>query len=422
MERRNLTIAVIIIIIVVVVGAVAAFQYRGAGKPEEEEKVVTFGASLSLTGKYSRNGEYTKRGYEMWVDLVNEQGGLDIGGEKYEVELMYYDDESSTERASKLVSRLITEDKVDFLLGPYSSTLGMPTSAQADKYKVPMVLTGSASDKIYEQGFKYVVGSLTPATHYEASLVRMVAAKGAETMCVLHEDTLFPTSVAEGGAEVAEDEGIEILSTKKYTRGAETLKPIISTFKELNPDVVLMGCHLKDSLLFTKEAREADFNAEAFIFSVGPNMPDYRNSLPVASQYMFSATQWHRAEPWEGPVFGSAMDFAEMYKDEYGDWPDYHVAEAAAAGVMYQLVLEDVGTLDREEVNDALHNFKGETFFGPMEIDPETGKDLGHPMAGIQVQELKEGEDYPDTAIVAPPEVAQVEPVYPRPTWTELRE
>ena len=159
------------------------------------EKPIVIGASISLNGAYARTGEYQRRGYEMWVESVNARGGLH--GRK--IELKYYDDKSDPNEAAKLYERLITVDKVDLLLGPYSSPVTKAAAPIAEKYKIPMVSTGAADQAIFRQGFKYIFQTYTPENFYMDGVLEMAAKAGYKTMAAVNEDTVFAKGTAEGG-------------------------------------------------------------------------------------------------------------------------------------------------------------------------------------------------------------------------------
>tara|TARA_B100001123_G_scaffold16435_1_gene18552 strand:+ start:2539 stop:2901 length:363 start_codon:yes stop_codon:yes gene_type:complete len=84
---------------------------------------IILGSAISLTGKYSSNGVHTQNGYNMAVERINSMGGIKVGGKSYKFEIIYYDDESNPKRAAQLAERLIGQDGVEFMLGPYSSGL-----------------------------------------------------------------------------------------------------------------------------------------------------------------------------------------------------------------------------------------------------------------------------------------------------------
>ena len=104
-----------------------------------EGNTIILGAAVSLTGKYSTNGEHTKNGYELGKDTINEAGGVTVGGKQYNLDIIYYDDESDKGRAAELAERLINQDGVKYMLGPYSSGLTKAIAPVTEKYKIPMV-------------------------------------------------------------------------------------------------------------------------------------------------------------------------------------------------------------------------------------------------------------------------------------------
>ncbi|HXM75949.1 MAG TPA: ABC transporter substrate-binding protein, partial [Thermoanaerobaculia bacterium] len=83
------------------------------------DNTIVFGAAISITGKTAKEGEYTRDGYQFAIDRLNELGGIKVGGKSYKLALKYYDDETKPERTAQLIEKLINEDKVNLILGPY---------------------------------------------------------------------------------------------------------------------------------------------------------------------------------------------------------------------------------------------------------------------------------------------------------------
>ena len=127
---------------------------------------IVLGAAVSLTGKYSSNGVHTQNGYNMAVDRINSMGGIKVGGKTYKFEIIYYDDESNPKRAAQLAERLISQDGVEFMLGPYSSGLTKAIAPVTEKYGVPMVEANGASRSLFTKGYKYLFAVLAPANLY----------------------------------------------------------------------------------------------------------------------------------------------------------------------------------------------------------------------------------------------------------------
>ena len=236
--------------------------------------VITIGAALSETGKYAREGEDVRQGYDLWADWVNnERGGIQVGDKTYGVEVVYYDDESDPDTTAKLVERLITEDEAQFILGPYSSGLTMSASAISEKYDVLMVEGNGASESLFERGFQNLFAVLTPAGNYTQSALQALADKGAKTVVIAYEDTAFPTSVAEGAERWATEYGLEVLAVETYPKDVADVSGIMTKFRDLNPDVFVGGGHFNDALLFTRAAKELDFNPQGHDHHRWPQQP-----------------------------------------------------------------------------------------------------------------------------------------------------
>ena len=122
-----------------------------------EGDTIVLGAAVSLTGKYSSNGVHTQNGYNLAVERLNKMGGVKVGGKSYKFKLIYYDDESNPKRAAQLAERLINQDGVKYMLGPYSSGLTKAIAPVTEKYKIPMVEANGASRSLFTKGYKYLL-------------------------------------------------------------------------------------------------------------------------------------------------------------------------------------------------------------------------------------------------------------------------
>ena len=348
---------------------------------------IRLGAAVSETGKYAREGKDTRQGYDLWADWVNnEYGGINVGGDRYEVEIVYYDDEGDPDTAANLVERLITEDEVDYLLGPYSSGLTLATSAIAEKYGVVMVEGNGASESIFERGFKNIFAVLTPAGNYTQSALESLAAQGAESVVIAYEDTAFPTSVAEGAQKWAAEYGMEILGVETYPKDVADVSSIMTKFRELDPDVFVGGGHFNDALLFIRAAKELNFTPDAMVITVGPSNPKLAEELGSDADYVLGPTQWEATMSWEGPWLGTAASYAERYTEMWGEAPTYQAAESTATALALMAAIEQAGTTDMDAVRQALYDLDIVTFYGPINFD-ETGKNVAKPMGTIQIQD-----------------------------------
>lgn len=400
-----------------------AAEEEMAEAPEAEEEMaeeaaaefagtITLGAAVSETGRFSREGKDTRQGYNTWLDWVNnEYGGIKVGDDRYQVEIVYYDDEGDPDTAANLVERLITEDEVDYLLGPYSSGLTMSTSAIAEKYGVIMVEGNGADEGIFERGFKNIFAVLTPGGNYTESALKSLSELGAKTVVIAHEDTAFPTAVADGAEKWAAEYGMEVLAKETYPVDVPDVTAIMTKFRDLDPDVFVGGGHFNDALLFIRASQEIGFSPDAMVITVGPSNPEFVTEVGDAANYIIGPTQWEATMSWEDEYFGTAADYAERYEAMWGEPPSYQAAESTATALALQLAIEQAGTMDMDAVRQALYDLDVVTFYGPINFD-DTGKNAAKPMGAIQIQDGV-------INVVAPAEAAVAELQFPMPPWEE---
>ena len=382
--------------------------------PTLAPKVLRFGSAIEMTGPKSTEGGLQKDGMEFWKDYVNSQGGIDIGGEKYLVDIIYYDDESDAKTAAKLTEKLITEDGTKFLFGPFSSALTIATCAIGEKYGAITVAPLANSGQIYNQGYRYVFSVLPPAANYLRLLIEMGVTDldpTPQTVAILALDDPFGISCAEGTKKWAEEYGLEVVMYEKYPSDTKDVSSLLTKVKGLNPDLVLGSSLYEHAVLITRQAKELNLCPKLMGFTVGPTFPAFIESLGKDAEYIYGSEWWLPNMGWKGPVFGDSYKYAEMFEEKYGYIPDYHAAAGTAAGVLYQLALEKAGTTDVEKVRDALASLDVEFFWGPHAFN-EKGENIKGGSGPIQVQDGKHVCVYPSSIRQAPPR-------YPMPCWDE---
>lgn len=379
-----------------------------AGETQGDECTVTLGAAISETGNFAREGQWNRRGYDIWLDWVNgEGGGIQVGDQTCGAEIIYYDDESDPDTSARLYERLIVEDEVDFLLGPYSSGITLSASAIAERHGVIMVEAHGASEVLFERGFENLFAVLTPASYYTESALKALADAGAKTIVIANRDETFSTAAADGAVQWAEDYGMEVLARETYPPDAD-LTTIITKFRDLEPDVFVGAGHFNDSIAFVRTSQELGFAPKAMMLTVGPDSPEFVEELGEDANFILGDSQWDRTMAYEDEWFGTAAEFAQHYQDLYGELPPYQVASSTAAALALHLAIEAAGTLEMASVREALQNLQVSTFYGPIDFDA-TGKNTAKPMVTVQVIDGV-------ARVVAPADVADAELVYPMPT------
>ena len=385
---------------------------RPAASDADAEKIIYLGAAVSETGRFSREGKDTRQGYLVWLDWVNnEYGGIKVGDERYKVEIVMYDDEGDPDTAARLVEKLINEDRVDFLLGPYSSFLTQSASAIAEKYGKIMIEGNGSAETLFERGFQNLFAVLTPAVDYTRTALQLLADQGAKTVVIAYEDTAFPTSVADGAQRWAAEYGLEVLGVETYPVNVADVSGIMSKFKELEPDIFVGGGHFNDAILFIRAAKELDFNPKAMVITVGPSNPKLIEEVGADAEYVIGPTQWEASMSYADDYFGTAAEYAARYEKMWGEPPTYQAAESTATALALHIAIEQAASLDTDAVRTALRSLDVVTFYGPINFD-ERGRNAGKPMGAIQIQDGA-------ILVVAPSNAAIADLNYPAPPWKD---
>jgi branched-chain amino acid transport system substrate-binding protein len=377
------------------------------------DDTIVFGAALASTGATAREGELTKEGYEFWKDYVNSHGGLKVGPKKYKVDIKYADDESNPQTAARLVEKFVSEDKVNFILGPYGSANSATAAAVVERLKIPMVEGNGAAQSIFSQGFKYTFAVLAPGTKYLQGILEMAQTlkPKPKTIAIATANDAFSVEVGGGAAAYATAHGMSVVYNNKYPANTTDVSAVVSAIKALNPDIILNGGHLDEALLLQRTFKEQNVNAKIFGYSVGPDTPDYRKTLGKDANWVFGGTQWSPTAKYEGAAgfISSSKDYAAAFNKKYGHVPDYHNAESTAACLAFQYALEKAGSLDPLKVRDALQALDVVTFYGILKFDSR-GINMYKPMAVNQIQNG-------NLMTVWPLGVQNAKPMYPTPAW-----
>ncbi|HLD13950.1 MAG TPA: amino acid ABC transporter substrate-binding protein [Burkholderiales bacterium] len=365
-------------------------------------KDIVVGTSVALTGKYARTGQDQLNGFSMWVEEVNARGGL-LGNK---VRLVHYDDESKPETGAKLYEKLITDDKVDLLIGPYSSAVTKAASTVAEKYNFPMVSSGDSDSEIWRRGYKNIFGLYTPANTCMDQILEFAKSKGLKRVALVYENTDFPRDVANGVKAKVKALKMNLVFEEEYGKASTDFSSMIVKMKSKKPDVVIGGSYLPDSTAFMRQAKENRFYARMFAFAVGPGLPDFGQNLGLDAEGVMGNTQWEPTLNIPG-----AKDFAERYIEKYGAEPGYHAGGGYGTGQVLEAAIKKAGSLDKDKLRQALLQLDTTTAFGRYKVD-STGQQIGKPGYSIQwINGVRQ--------TILPESAATAKPVYPFKDWSK---
>jgi branched-chain amino acid transport system substrate-binding protein len=379
-----------------------AFSILASLGPAAAQGPIRIGASLSLTGTYAKPGKYSHEGYLLCLKDLNARGGL-LGRK---VELAVYDDRSDTQTGVRLYEKLITEDKVEAVIGPYSSAITEAVANVTEKYKKVMIATLASTTSIFRKSRRYVFMIPSPAETYLEGLLDLAAKRGLRRVAFVNEDTLFPKTSVTGGAELARKRGLEVVLQESYGKGATDFTGLLAKVKAANPDVFAAATYFDDAVALTRQMKEFDLNPKMFGVTVGGDLPEFYDLLKQNAEYVYGASQWEPMLAYPGQ-----KEFVEAYKKEFGHEPSYHAASAYAGCTLYADAVKRAQTLDADKVREVLLGLDTTTVFGRYKTDAD-GFQIGHKMVTSQWQDGKK-------VIVWPEEVATGKPRFPTPPWSQ---
>jgi branched-chain amino acid transport system substrate-binding protein len=392
---------------------VAALTLVPAIPAPAQTDTILFGAAVSFTGSLAKEGRLTREGYDFWKDYVNEHGGLRVGGKLYHIDINYYDDESNPQTAAHLVERLIDENHVNFILGPYGSATSFAVAAVAERKGIPMVEGNGAAEKIFNQGYRYTFAVLSPARKYLAGIIEFATKRTPRptAVAITATDEAFSLEIQQGAIELANDHGLHVVYSARYPVNATDVSTIVAAVKASGADMILNAGHLQDALLMHRTLKDQGVAAKIYGYSVGPDTPDFRDTLGRDANYVYGSAQWSDVVKYQGApgFYQSSAEYARAFTRAVGHAPDYHNAESTATCLAFQYAIQHAGTLEPSRVRDALASLDVVTFFGLIKFDSR-GLNVFKPMVVNQIQNGK-------LVTVYPYRLAAAQPMYPTPPW-----
>jgi len=231
----------------------------GAVTSADAQDVIKIGATAPITGSLSSVYSIQGKLWDAWSQAQNEAGGIFVRSlnKKLPIKIIYYDDKSDPKTSVKFYERLISEDQVNFLMGPPGSPIAFAASTVAERYKFPMIHGGASDPQIYERGFKYIQGVLAPGTYWSYYLFDMFGkSKKIKTAALLVEDSLYSRGVAVGVRELAEKNGIKIIFDQTIPSDNQDFTAVTAQIKQANPDMVYVATFPPFYIRFAKQAAE----------------------------------------------------------------------------------------------------------------------------------------------------------------------
>ena len=354
------------------------------------DDALTIGFTVSRTGKLNNDSTAQMRGFELWRDeLNNREGGIQAGGKRYKVNFVSYDDESANARVQQLYTRIINQDKAQFLFSPYSSGLVATAAIVSEQYGRIMLTTGAAEEKTYKLGNKNLFQVYSSADLYLAGAIQALKElnPGAQ-IAFVYKDDPFSKAVLQSARKQAEQAGLNTVLEEAYSPETTDFGPIINKVISAKADVLLGGGHYPDGATLARQLYDHKAGLRWVTLLVAPDSPNFA-TLGEAAIGVSVPSQWEPQVSFK-PDFGpTAAEFTQRFQAKYGIEPGYHAAGGYTAGLILQHAIEQAGSLDQAKVAGVLNNMDVTTMFGRTKFSTnpkEHGLQTGHEMVLAQWQ------------------------------------
>ena len=386
--------------------AVAALAALAAGtlSPASGQNPIVVGASISQTGRLAVTATYVLQAYQLWVDDVNAKGGL-LGRP---VTLKVYDDKSDPGTGAKLYEKLIVDDKVDLVAGPYSTPVSAAASTVNEKYKKVMVAPMAAGDALWKRGYRYLIQTLTPSSLYYIGVVDLALERGLKTIAFMSEDSEALRVATPAVADLAQKKGLKVVHNEYFPRGTTDFSAMLTRIKALGADVLVCGCYEPESVLSVRQSKEIDYSPRLLFAGHGAAVPEFYKALGKDAEFVLASDHWDSRMKTPGNA-----EFVERFKKKYGREPNYHAAGTYGGMQAFEAGVRKAGSLDQDKIRQALGELDLATIFGRYKVS-ETGGQIGKTSIIVQWQGGKK-------QILWPGETATAKAMLPAPPWAERR-
>lgn len=376
------------------------------------KRAITLGMPIALSGRYALQGRQCREGLTEYVRTANTGGGIFVrtAGRRLPLELRTYDDGSDERATGRWTERLICDDRVDLLFGPYGSGPTRAAAAVADTHGQVLWNHSGAAEIRGAGGRSRVVSILSPAARYLCAILDLVKAvdPNLRRAALYYATTGFAAEVAAGVRAWLQRAGVALVVEQSY-RSGDDVRQCLNRLANDRADIILGAGRIEDDLRLARQLLEVRPPVRA-VGLVAAAISRFRDELGRHADGFFAPSQWEPQVRYSACYGPTASDFLRGYLATAAVPIDYPAAQGYAAGLIAQRCVETAGTLDAGALRDAAVRLRLTTFYGPYAIDAATGRQTAHPVLVTQWQTGKK-------VIVWPPEVAEAKPCYPASPW-----
>nr|BFE72763.1 amino acid ABC transporter substrate-binding protein [Actinoplanes digitatis] len=388
--------------------ALGACSDDGGDGGQASDDPIVVGISLPLTGDFSEPGKGVQEGYEAWAKITNDKGGL-LGRQ---IELKILDDQSNADRVVADYEQLIGSDKVDLVVGPFSTRLVVPSARVAEEYGMLFVELAGAAKEVFEQGFKnlFYAAPAVANDHYNhlaEYLIAMPPDKRPQTVAYAAMDDPFAQGTAYGLKAKLEAAGFKTVVDEVYPPNTTDFGSIAAKIAASKADMLVGGSQYQDGVNLIVALQQLAYQPKLAAFSGAPTNPEFAKAIGNKTEGVLSPTGYTPGAPYE-----SNKEFVEKFKAQFGKEPEEDQANAYTTGQVVAAAVTAAGCAEQgdcqKKLVDWVHANKVETVVGPLSWDA-----AGKPQGAHMIQQWLGG----SIKIVLPEPVKEADLLYPKPAW-----
>jgi branched-chain amino acid transport system substrate-binding protein len=377
--------------------AAAALMLSTSGNAAEPVRI---GVALSQTGNLADSAAPYFKGLDLWREQANERGGL--AGRP--IEFVVYDDRSDPATAAKLYERLITNDKVDFVISSLGSATAATGSAVAEKHKVLMINGGGAAEAIQQRGFKYVFQTAARISSYADGVIPLIEKYRVKSVALVSRDYAAARDISKAIKESLKGHDVKVVMDEYFPAGTADFSSQIAKGQKLQPDLWIGLLYPSEAIETVRQFHSINYMPKLF-FANGVSQDEFITSAGKDAEYALGMSLYEPSLPSEGN-----KDFVKTHRAKYGSDPGYYAAFGFVAGTVLEAAVKKAGSIDTEKVREVLTTLKMGTVMGKHEVDPATYMQIGVRGLVVQVQNGKR-------EVIWPEEYKTAEPKLPIPAW-----
>ena len=349
---------------VLLMGA-ALFAAAEAGSPPPAANDIPVGVILPLTGREAKPGQYQKEGIELAIKQLNDKGGIFVRelNRKLPLREVFYDDGSDQAKSAGLAERAMSSDNVVAVLGGYSTALGEAESVMPDRYQTPWVTTGSAATTIFNRGYQWTFGTLSPTdllgyttAEFLGSLVDAGKLKKGLKVALALENTDHGVDYGNGIKKWIQEHGgyFTVVFSESFDLGSPDFSGLLQKVKNARADIFLADAHLQDYITMHRQYVQNGMHHTLISYGARGPESDARKALGDATDYIFAGIWWSKTLPYP-----QVKRFVADYQAFTGREPDsWYPATAYDAVRVLAAAIEKAGTLNKAAIRDQLRTIE----------------------------------------------------------------